>query len=129
MKKAAAKIGAKSKGAAPKRVTNAQMMEQMEIMMAQMKSLVVRTEVLEQSKVSGAKAAQELGGGSISGVPAVSAGMPLMSGPPATAFAKYTALVGPPPKVKMATPVAPVASPQVPAEAQGSEDPPVLLMP
>ena len=94
--------------------------------MAQMKSLVVRTEVLEQSKVSGAKAAQELGGGSISGVPAVSAGMPLMSGPPATAFAKYTALVGPPPKVKMATPVAPVASPQVPAEAQGSEDPPGL---
>ena len=125
-KKAATKIGAKSKGAVPKRVTNAQMMEQMEIMMAQMKSLVVRTEVLEQSKVPGAKAAQEPGGGSILGVPAVSAGMPLFTGPPATAFAKYTALVGPPPKVKVAAPVTPVASPQVPAEAQGSEDPPGL---
>ena len=125
-KRASAKGASKSKGVVPKRVTNAQMLEQMEIMMAQMKSLVVRTEVLEQSKASGAKVVSELGGGSISGVPAVSAGLTMQSGPPMTAFAKYTALVGPPPKVKPTVPVPSPAAPPGAGEAQSSEEHPGL---
>ena len=98
--KATAKNVGKAKGTLPKRVTNAQMLEQMEAMVAQMKALSLRTEMLEQGKSSHAKDATVPGGGNISGVPAVSAGLGIVSGPPATAFAKYTTLVGPPPKVR-----------------------------
>ena len=120
--KSVAKHVGKSKGSLPKRVTNAQMLEQMEAMVAQMKALSLRTEVLEQSKEVYAKDATDPGGGNIAGVPAVSAGLGLASGPPATAFSKYTSLVGPPPKVKQAQVVvkAPANfSPETPA----AEDP------
>ena len=108
-KKAAAKPAAKPKGL-PKRVTNAQVVEQMEIMIAQMKALSARTEILEQAKMDGAKAVPVPGGGGHPGVPSVSSGLPLFAGPPATAFSKYTSLVGPPPKVR-----APVPSAHLPA--------------
>ena len=121
MMKASVKGAGKPKGAVPKRVTNAHVMEQLEVMLAQMKSLAMRTEVLETAGSSGgAKAAVEPGGGNISGVPAVSAGL-VYGGPPATAFSKYTSLVGPPPKVKVAVqshpkPVVPVLPEVLPAE-------------
>ena len=121
MMKASVKGAGKPKGAVPKRVTNAHVMEQLEVMFAQMKSLAMRTEVLETAGSSGgAKAAVEPGGGNISGVPAVSAGL-VYGGPPATAFSKYTSLVGPPPKVKVAVqshpkPVVPVLPEVLPAE-------------
>ena len=54
VKKAAAKHATKSK-TLPKRVTNAQVFEQMEVMIAQMKALSARTEILEQAKEDGAK--------------------------------------------------------------------------
>ena len=120
-KKAAAKHAAKSKGL-PKRVTNAQVFEQMEVMIAQVKALSARTEMLEQAKVDGAKAAPVPGGGGHPGVPAVSSGLPLYVGPPATAFSKYTSLVGPPPKVRAPIPSAPLpaasSAQAVPLEAE-----------
>ena len=120
--KANAKGVGKPKQSQPKRVTNAQMMEQMEVMVAQMKALAARTDMLEQAKDGGAKAAGDLGGGNISGVPAVSAGLAPQAAPSA-AFAKYTALVGPPPKVKQVSPVAQKPAPPVPFEANVAEDP------
>ena len=121
--KASAKGVAKQKANQPKRVTNAQMMEQMEVMLAQMKALSVRTEMLEQAKDGGAKAAEGLGGGAVSGVPAVSAGLSTPAQPPLNAFAKYTTLVGPPPKVKQNAAVAPKLGPQLPVEVPSAEDP------
>ena len=56
------------------------------------------------------KAVPVPGGGGHPGVPSVSSGLPLFAGPPATAFSKYTSLVGPPPKVR-----APVPSAHLPA--------------
>ena len=110
-KKASAKPAAKSKGL-PKRVTNAQVFEQLEVMVAQMKALSARTDMLEQAKTDGAKAAPEAGGGGFHlGVPAVSAGLPTYAAPPATAFAKYTALVGHPPKVKAPVPLVAMSTP------------------
>ena len=82
----------------------------MEIMIAQMKALSARTEILEQAKMDGAKAVPVPGGGGHPGVPSVSSGLPLFAGPPATAFSKYTSLVGPPPKVR-----APIPSAHLPA--------------
>ena len=123
VKKAAAKHAAKSK-TLPKRVTNAQVFEQMEVMIAQMKALSARTEILEQAKEDGAKAVPVPGGGGLPGVPSVSSGLPLFTGPPATAFSKYTSLVGPPPKVRAPIPAVPqqaAASTQV-AVAE-AEDP------
>ncbi len=117
----AAKGAAKPKGAAPKRVTNAQMMEQMEIMIAQMKALAVRTDVLEQAKSSSANDVPDPGGGNVSGVPAVSAGLGLPAPAPLAAFAKYTALVGPPPKVRHPTVTKPPEN--VPLVPEQVEDP------
>ena len=116
--KASVKGAGKPKGVVPKRITNAHVMEQLEVMLAQMKSLAMRTEVLETAGSSGgAKVVAEPGVGNISGVPAVSAGL-LQVGPPATAFAKYTALVGPPPKVKVVTPAPSKPALQGPIENQ-----------
>ncbi len=121
--KASAKGAGKPKGSMPKRITNAQMFEQMEVMIGQMKALSVRTEVLEKAKSNGAEVVPEQGGGGKSGVPAVSAGLIVHSGPPATAFSKYTSLIGPPPKVKQ-VPVATHAPPApLPAEVVPEESP------
>ena len=67
-------------------------------------SASARTEILEQAKEDGAKAVPVPGGGGLPGVPSVSSGLPLFTGPPATAFSKYTSLVGPPPKVRAPIP-------------------------
>ena len=121
MKSGAKGVG-KPKGSTPKRVTNAQVMEQMEVMIAQMKALALRTDVLEKSKPASAKDVPDPGGGNVSGVPSVSAGLGVVSGPPMTAFAKYTTLVGPPPKVRQP---ALVTQPQAagPPIATTAEDP------
>ena len=73
--KSNAKGAGKPKGGVPKRIANAQMFEQMEVMIAQMKALSVRTEVLEKAKNGGAEAVQDQGVGNKSGAPAVSAGL------------------------------------------------------
>ena len=124
MKSAAKGVG-KPKGSTPKRVSNAQMMEQMEVMLAQMKALALRTDVLEKSKEVSAKDAPDPGGGNVSGVPAVSAGLGLVSGSPTTAFAKYTTLVGPPPKVRQPALVTPSPA-TVPPAGSPAEDPSIV---
>ena len=121
MKTGAKGVG-KPKGSVPKRVTNAQMLEQMEAMVSQMKALSLRTEMLEQAKEKSAGSVGDPGGGNISGVPAVSAGLGLVAGPPATAFSKYTSLVGPPPKVRQ-TPLQPKVTTAVVLDPPPGEDP------
>ncbi len=121
MKSGAKGVG-KPKGSVPKRVTNAEMLEQMEAMVSQMKALSLRTEMLEQAKVKSVGSVGDPGGGNISGVPAVSAGLGIVSGPPATAFTKYTSLVGPPPKVRQ-TPLQPKVPTAVVQDPPPGEDP------
>ena len=103
-----AKTSPSKKAPAVKRVTNAQVLDQLSILVAQVKTLSARQDALESQP---AKDASGLQGGNIAGVPAVSAGM-VEQQAPMQAFAKYAKLVGPPPKVRAAS----------------SKDPPVVQM-
>ena len=95
--KAAAKNVGVKKVATPKRVTNAQVLDQLSLLVAQVKSISARQDALEKPS---AEVVTERPSGGTAVAPAVSAG--LQSGVPApgVAFAKYAKLVGPPPKVR-----------------------------
>ena len=117
--KAAAEIKSSpptEKANAVKRVTNAQVLDQLSTLVAQVKTLTARQDALESQPAKGVSGPLP---GNIANVPAVSAGLPEAPAP-MTAFAKYARLVGPPPKVRAAsskdpllalTPEAPVAQP------------------
>ena len=99
-----------------KRVTNAQVLDQLSTLVAQVKTLTARQDALESQPAKGVSGPLP---GNIANVPAVSAGLPEAPAP-MTAFAKYARLVGPPPKVRATsskdpllalTPEAPVAQP------------------
>ena len=95
-----AKQGAK-KAAAPKRVTNAVLLEQMTVLSSQVQLLAARQDLLEQGNVP--TSAIPAGGqqtGKTSKLPGVSGALGSEAGPPST-VAKSLALVGPPPKTKM----------------------------
>ena len=123
--KADAKGVAGKKAPVVKRVTNAQVLEQMSILVSQMKALATRQDNLEQAASSSATVVPGPALGNVSGVPAVSAGLGAMSkqvGAPPVAFAKFTNLTGPPPKVKQTPNVVPpvgipaVSSPEAPID-------------
>ena len=114
-----------AKGASPKkanpakRVTNAQVLDQLTVLMSQMKQLSARQDALENPSVGDVPGPSH---GNTGAVPAVSAGLPTSKGPP-VAFGKLTALVGPPPKVRApilqhAVPEN-VTTPAAPPEPQG----------
>ena len=111
VEKAAAEVksGATKKAPAVKRVTNAQVLDQLSTLVAQIQTLSARQDALESRP---AKDASGPSPGNIANVPAVSAGLPEAPAP-MPAFAKYAKLVGPPPKVR----------------AVSSKDPPTALTP
>ena len=92
-----------TKKAPPKRVTNAQMMDQLSAVVSQLQLLSARQDQLEKAGVG---LAGSVGGPSPSNipvVPAVSAGLQAvgLGAPPAPVpFAKFAKIVGPPPRVK-----------------------------
>lgn len=92
--------GGSKKSPAPKRVTNAQVLDQLSVLVAQVQSLSARQDALEFQP---AKSALDPPGGNTAGAQSVSAGLSKSPGP-MPAFAKYTQLVGPPPKVRAAIP-------------------------
>ena len=109
--KADAKSAPAKKPPVVKRVTNAQVLEQMSLLVAQVKALSTRQDNLEKVSSPSAEVAKGLGDGAKGGVPAVSAGLGALSKPagaPPVAFSKFTSLTGPPPKVKSAPQVSPV---------------------
>lgn len=95
----------------PKRATNAQVLDQLTLLMAQVKSISARQDAMEKPS---AVVAPELPNGSTAVVPPVSAGLQISSKPPPTAFAKFAKVVGPPPKVRapsnLVSPVVPQAA-------------------
>ena len=109
------------KSAAPKRVTNAQVLEQISSLVSQVKVLAARQDQMEKDGTGPAKAAFDPVFSNIAVVPPVSAGLTtgLGAAPPAPVpFAKVAKLIGPPPKVRQAqqTTAAPVVVPQTPGE-------------
>ena len=117
-----AKSVASKKVSQAKRVTNAQVLDQLTVLMAQMKQLSMRQDVLEQGPVASAAGPSH---GNTGAVPSVSAGLPSGKGPP-VAFSKLTKLVGPPPKVR--APFPPVAVPEATPAVENAADPPGDLM-
>ena len=115
VEKAAAVVKPSPSKKAPtvKRVTNAQVLDQLSTLVAQMKSLSARQDALESQPAKGVSGAPS---GNIAGVPAVSAGL-VEAQAPMQAFAKYAKLVGPPPRVRAASskdhPVLPQEAPNV----------------
>ena len=95
--KAGVKNVAMKKGAPPKRITNAQVLDQLSLLVAQVKSIAARQDAIESPSAVNASE-QQVGG--MGGVPPVSAGLNPASPAPNVAFAKYARLVGPPPKVR-----------------------------
>lgn len=97
------KAGSK-KSSPPKRISNAQVMDQLNIVMQQMKLFAARQEKLEGADGQAAPGLPAANGSSTKVVPPVSAGLlglPSTSfPPPPVAFAKVANLVGPPPRVK-----------------------------
>ena len=98
--KAAAKSAGVKKVATPKRVTNAQVLDQLSLLVAQVKSIAAHQDALEKPS---AEVVTERQGGGTAVVPAVSAGLQSVAPSPGVAFAKYAKLVGPPPKVRAPT--------------------------
>ena len=90
------------KAGTPKRISNAQVMEQLAQMASQIQALAMRQETAEQSKAEGAGPTlqAERAFGSIQPVPAVSAGLGTGGVPPLGAVAKALQLVGPPPRTR-----------------------------
>ena len=94
------------KSAPPKRVSNAQVMDQLSTVLQQMKLLTARQEKLEKAdapNVPGPSVAQP---SNTKVAPSVSAGLLGLQGhvssPPPVAFSKVAQIVGPPPRVKVA---------------------------
>ena len=121
-------VKATSKKAAPKRVTNAQMMDQMAAVLSQLQLLSARQDQLEQGATGPAGNVQGPTVSNIAAVPAVSAGLPGAGShaPPAPVpFAKFAKIVGPPPRVKppVVTPAGPVLG-EVQGTAIGESGPP-----
>lgn len=92
--------GSSKKSPAPKRVTNAQVLDQLSVLVAQVQSLSARQDALESQP---AKVVSGPPAGSTAAAQSVSAGLNQHPAP-MQAFAKYTQLVGPPPKVRAAVP-------------------------
>ena len=91
------------KPAAPKRVSNVQMMDQLTAVLDQPKLLSARQDQLEQGGTGPAPNVSGLPASSTSPVPPVSAGLATIvnaSPAPPVAFAKVAKVVGPPPRVK-----------------------------
>ena len=99
--KAPAKATSKKAGT-PKRISNAQVMEQLAQMASQIQALAMRQETAEQGKAEGTGPTlqAERAFGSIQPVPAVSAGLGTGGVPPLGAVAKALQLVGPPPRTR-----------------------------
>ena len=120
-----AKNVASKKASQPKRVTNAQVLDQLSILVAQVKSISARQDALEKPS---AVVAPEQPSGNIAVVPPVSAGLSAKP-QPGGAFAKYAKAVGPPPKVRAPTNLVQerieVADPSLLPEAQ--EETPALM--
>ena len=129
---AAPPVATKKAAAAPKRVTNAALIDTINALADQVKLLSSRQDTLDQnlqkpgSTVVAAKG-QELG---TRGLPSLSGGLGIVPGPPATTFSKAVAYAGPPPKVRAAIPTLPVAplvpqqdEPLDPLAAQGEMSP------
>lgn len=100
--KASPKDVIRSKAAAPKRVTNVQVMELLTTLSNQVKVLASRQDSFEKAGIG---PVMDVGGqqlGSTANVPAVSAGLPKEASvmPPFSPFAKAVNVVGPPPRVR-----------------------------
>ncbi len=114
------------KAAAPKRITNAQVLEQINTLVSQVKVLAARQDQMEKDGTGPAKAALDPAFSNIAVVPPVSAGLATGLGvaPPAPVpFAKVAKLVGPPPKVRQVQTAvaAPLVAPQAQAELGTSQ--------
>ena len=91
------------KAAVPKRVTNAQVLEQVAALVSQVKVLAARQDQMERDGTGPAKVVSGHASSSIAVVPPVSAGLQAGQGvaPPAPVpFAKVAKLIGPPPKIR-----------------------------
>ena len=86
---------------APKRISNAQVLDQLSTVLNQMKALTARQEQLEQAGTGLVPAVSGPAFSSTAAVPPVSAGFAALgSAPPPVAFAKVAKVVGPPPRVR-----------------------------
>lgn len=117
-KHSAKPVGGK-KAVPPKRVTNAQVLDQLSLLIAQVKSISARQDAMEKPP---AVVASEPPSGSIAVVPPVSAGLQQSSKPPG-AFAKYAKAVGPPPKVRAPSQSVPLIAAQGSGLNVGAENP------
>ena len=107
------------KAAVPKRVTNAQVLEQVAALVSQVKVLAARQDQMERDGTGHAKVVSGHASSSIAVVPPVSAGLQAGQGvaPPAPVpFAKVAKLIGPPPKIRppQTAPAESALLPQVP---------------
>lgn len=121
--KASAKGVAGKKASPPKRITNSQVMDQLTLLVAQVKSLAARQDAIENPSAAAASVQQ---GGVTAGVPAVSAGLSTVS---PQGFAKFAKLAGPPPKVRAPVNlVAPAVNPtpSAPVEVVAEESPDLM---
>ena len=110
----------RSKVPAPKRVTNAQMMELLTSLSAQVKVLTSRQDSFEKAGTGPVVDAGVPQLGNIANVPAVSATLPKEAHviPPYSPFAKAAKVVGPPPRVRGQGSVV-VPAPEIPVQGVG----------
>ena len=127
-----AKAGQKRSTAAPKRVTNAVLMEQLNELTTQLQVLSARQDVLEGSRdplhpAEVSKSAEAAGGhfgGNKDRLPDLSAGLASVEGP-SLSMAKALQLVGPPPRTRMGQMTSPTSNhPKLPSQ----EEPDALLL-
>ena len=127
-----AKAGQRKSTAAPKRVTNAVLMEQLSALTTQIQVLSARQDLLEGSQSHSAaagisKPAEAVGGrggGNINKLPDLSAGLDFVEGP-SLSVAKALQVVGPPPRTRMGQTTSP-SSKHV--KHQSPEEPDALLV-
>lgn len=99
-------VAAKKAGVAPKRVTNAVLMEQLAMLNNQLQLLSARQDALEQSQPVQGQPAENVSGsssGNRNKLPDLSAGLGSVDGPQ-PAMAKTLQLLGPPPRTKLGQP-------------------------
>ena len=125
---AAKKLGASKKAPSPKRISNAQVLDQLTTVLNQMKLLSARQEMIEKAGTGLAPNVSGPAPSNTAVVPPVSAGFAALgSAPPPVAFAKVAKVVGPPPRVRqpVALPVHPdpTAVPGDPAGVANESDP------
>ena len=108
-------VATKKAAAAPKRVTNAALIDTINALADQVKLLSSRQDTIDQSYQKQAPTAAGAAGpvAGQRGLPSLSAGLGVATGAPCSSFAKAVTYAGPPPKVRAAIPAltVPVLSP------------------